>query len=238
MLCLFVPRPLVIAHRGASAEAPENSLAAFARALALGADGVELDVRMSRDGIPVVFHDATLARLAGRRQRLGRLTFADLRSVRVRREGIPSLAEVLALIRDRALTQIELKTGASVEAVVRVVRQARAVDRVILASFAGDAVRAAQRLAPGIPRMLISHRNRLRSLAPALAGVDALGLSVDHRAVISPDFIGRLHDRGWRVWCWTVNDPTAMTRLADWGADALLSDNPALLKATLSQTLT
>ncbi len=237
MLCLFVARPLVIAHRGASAEAPENTLAAFARALALGADGVELDVRMSRDGIPVVFHDATLSRLAGLRRRVGRLTFAELRAVRIAGEAIPSLADVLALIRGRILTQIELKTGAAVESVARVVRQSGAADRVILASFAAEALRAAQQLAPEIPRMLIADRRRLHSAASTLARIDALGLSVDHRDVVSPDFIARLHDRRRRAWCWTVNEPAAMTRLAGWGADALLSDNPALLNATLSQTL-
>ena len=224
---------LVIAHRGASAEAPENTLAAFARALALNADGIELDVRLTRDGIPVVYHDATLSRLAGRRVRLSALPLADLGAVRVRGEPIPTLEEVLRHTRDRALVQIEIKEGVPVAPIVRVVEQARAGRNVILASFAVATVEAARAAAPHLPRMLISKGGRAADLAAALADLDAAGVSLDHRAIPSVAFVDALHRQRRQVWCWTVNEPAAMRRLAACGVDAILSDNPALLKTSL-----
>ncbi len=229
-------RPLIIAHRGASAEAPENTLAAFDRALARGADGIELDVRMTRDGVPVVFHDATLTRLAGRRRRVATLTHADLHSVRIHGQTIPTLADVLDLIGDRAAAQIELKAGTSVTAVVRVIREARTPANVILASFAGSLVRAARQLAPGVPRMLISDRGSPPAVASALNRLDAMGVSLDHHAIRSPDLIAYLHARHRRVWSWTINDPAIMLRLAAWNIDAMISDDPALLRSTLRST--
>jgi hypothetical protein len=130
-----VAQPLFIAHRGASAEAPENTLAAFRRALALGVDGIELDVQVSRDGVPMVFHDATLVRLTGRRGRIGQFTRCELRANPVRGEAIPTLAEVLALTRDRAVVQVEIKRGVPVAPVVEAIRRLGPLLAVVLASF-------------------------------------------------------------------------------------------------------
>lgn len=231
-------RPLVIAHRGASAEAPENTLAAFRRALARGADGIELDVQVTRDGVPVVFHDTSLIRLTGRPGFIASSTRARLRVVRIRGESIPTLAEVLTLTRRRAVVQVEIKPGVPVAPVVRTVRQIGA--SVILASFDAGIVAEARRLAPRVPRMLIvgggngPPRRRAGALVPVLAALGASGVSIDYRALRSPAFIAALHHHGLSVWCWTVNDPRAMLRLALWGVDAILSDRPALLKTTLS----
>ena len=243
LLCSLVTQPLLIAHRGASAEAPENTLAAFRRALALGVDGIELDVQVSSDGVPVVFHDATLARLTGNRGRLGQCTAGELRALRVGGEPIPTLAEVLALTQDRAVVQVEIKRGVPVAPVLQAIRQTRASPRVVLASFESSQLAAARLLDPSLPRMLI-HRGggrwratptaRAEALVPVLAALGAGGVSVDYRRVRSAAFIGTLKRHGFCVWCWTVNDSPAMLRLAAWGADAILSDNPALLKLTLA----
>jgi glycerophosphoryl diester phosphodiesterase len=226
-------RPLLIAHRGAATEAPENTLAAFARALALGADGLELDVRVTRDGTPVVFHDPTLARFTGRRRAIASLALADLRAVRIRGEPVPTLAEALALVRGRAIVQIEIKAAAALAPVVRVVRQARAARHVVLASFEAAVVAGARALAPGIPRMLISQGGTAEDLGLMLTALAAAGVSIDHRAIPSPAFIAALHRRHYHVWCWTVNHPRSILRLAAWGVDAILSDDPALLQSTL-----
>jgi len=236
-----VVRPLIIAHRGASAEAPENTLAAFARALAAGADGVELDVQVTADGVPVVSHDASLRRLTGRPGAIARLTRDQLRAVRIRGEPLPALAEVLALLAGRAVVQIEIKHGVPVPPVVRAVQRARAAGAVIFASFDAAVVDEVRRLAPGVPRMLIcGHRlraggtsARVEGLVPILAALGASGVSLDSRAVRTPTFVRALKSRGSCVWCWTVNDPRQMRRLAGWGVDAILSDDPALLRSTL-----
>jgi glycerophosphoryl diester phosphodiesterase len=156
--------PLCIAHRGASVEAPENTLRAFQRALELGVDGIELDVQVTRDGIPVVFHDFTLTRLTGTRGRLADRTWAELQKLRVRGEPIPTLAETLSLTRKRALVQIEIKKGAPLAPILAAIRKTASTKYVILASFEPDILRQAATLAPKLPRMLIADPRHLTTL--------------------------------------------------------------------------
>ena len=226
---------LVIAHRGASAEKPENTLAAFRRALALKVDGIELDVQLTADGVPVVFHDASLRRLTGRPGRLVNQTWRDLEKLRVAgTELIPRLADVLSLVRGRAVVQIELKRGASVAPIVRVVRHAGAGPWVILASFEAPLVGEAARRAPEIPRMLIAEgRGGPKKLLRQMAAASASGLSLHHQAVRNRAMVETIHAGGAALWCWTVNDATTARRLAGWGVDALLGDNPVLLQSAV-----
>ena len=227
-----MPHPLTIAHRGASAEKPENTLAAFRRALARKADGSELDVHVTRDGVPVAFHDTDLSRLTGLRGAISAKTWRDLKKLRVRgSEPIPRLIDVLRFTRCHAVVQIELKAGVPVAPVIRAIKAARAMEWVILASFAPGLVRAARRLAPTVPRMLISKGRRTpAALICQLAPLGACGLSVDHFAVRDAAWVRYFHLRGYSIWCWTVNDARRARRLAGWGVDALLGDNPVLLK--------
>ena len=223
-------QPLVIAHRGASAEAPENTLAAFRRALALKVDGIELDVQTTRDGVPVVFHDATLRRLTGQSGRIAAKSWREVQRLRVHgSEPIPRLATVLALTRCRTVVQIELKRGVETAPVVRAIRRARARDWVILASFDARLVRTAARLAPEIPRLLIADgRGRPESFLRRMAAAGASGLSLDFRTVRNRAWAAALRTRGVTLWCWTVNRPADFRRLAGWGIAGLVTDNPAL----------
>lgn len=218
-------------------EKPENTLAAFRRALVRRVDGIELDVQVTRDGVPVVFHDADLFRLTGVRGPVSSRTWRELKKLRVRgREPIPRLADVLRLTRRRIVVQVELKAGGPVAPVVGAIQSARAGAWVILASFSPRLVREARRLAPTVPRMLISAGRRTpAALARQLATLGASGLSVDHRVVRRAAGLRYYQSRGYAVWCWTVNDARRMRQLAGWGIDAILSDNPALLCGTLRQ---
>lgn len=230
-------RTLVIGHRGAPLRAPENTLASFRAGLAAGIRAFELDAHVTRDGVPVAFHDHSLRRLTGDRRRIASCTWAQLRRLRVAgTERIPRLVDVLRLLRGRALVQLELKRGARVAPVIAAVRRARAEQVVHLASFSGRIVRDCARLAPGIPRELIAHRPReARGLLARMRAVGAGGLSLDHRLVRSASFVRRLHAAGATVWCWTVNDPGRARRLAARGVDGIISDNPALLRRALRQ---
>jgi len=231
----LVPKPLVIAHRGASAEKPENTLAAFARALELGVDAIELDVHVTRDGVPVVFHDDSLRRLTGQSGRVAAKTWRELAPLRVRvREPIPRLSDVLRLTRTREIVQVEIKRGVPVAPVIRAIRTARAAAWVIVASFDPVVLRRARRVAPAIPRMLISAgRSSPATLVRQLTACAAKGLSVSHEALRSAASVRYFQARGFAVWSWTVNDPARMRRLARWGIDGILSDNPALLRRTI-----
>jgi glycerophosphoryl diester phosphodiesterase len=235
-------KTLCIAHRGASAEAPENTLPAFRRALALGVDGIELDTQVTSDGVAVVFHDRTLTRLTGSRGRLAEHTSLELLKLRVRGELIPTLAEVLVIARGRTVLQIEIKPGVRVAPVLQAIRQAGPAARVILASSDCAILRETAVLAPKLPRMLIASGSE-RSVSPqaaasrllrAVTAAGASGVSVNHQNVKSARLVEAVRSRGAQFWCWTVNDPVAMRRMRDYAVDAIVSDDPATLIKTLA----
>ncbi|HKB90267.1 MAG TPA: glycerophosphodiester phosphodiesterase, partial [Opitutaceae bacterium] len=216
---------LCIAHRGASVEAPENTLAAFRRALEIGVDGIELDVQTTRDKVAVVFHDDSLERLTEAKGKISELTAAKLKAFLVDGEPIPTLFDVLKLIRGRAHVQIELKQGVLLPPVLKAIAQARASAWVTLASFEHDLLLKAVALAPKLPRMLIT--DGLRSKIPpetaalkilgTMRAVAASGISINYKAITAPRFVEVIHQHGVPVWCWTVNDARTMVRLAHWG---------------------
>src|SRR3954470_13853343 len=139
-------RPLVFAHRGGAALAPENTMAAFANGLALGADGVELDVHLSNDGVVMVIHDATVDRTTTGRGTVALMTAADLA-----RLGVPALEDVLRRFRDaRVIIELKVNSKRLAHAVVDVIRRTEAVDRVCLGSFGLRVVNAVRGLAPAL----------------------------------------------------------------------------------------
>lgn len=163
---LSITSPLIIAHRGSSAAAPENTLAAFARAFGDGADGIELDVRLARDGVPVVIHDATLQRTGTSRNAIAKMTSAQLAESDVgtwfnraqallareeySREGVPTLERVFQLVSDRGPRKykiyVELKTDGPTpadlaNAVAGLINRYKFQDRVVIVSFDLDALR-------------------------------------------------------------------------------------------------
>jgi len=227
------PRPLVFAHRGGAALAPENTLAAFGNGLALGADGVELDVHLSRDGVAVVHHDTTLDRTTTLRGPLSERTADEL--VRV---NVPTLREVLTLDgAARVIIEMKVNRRALAEAVVREVEAADAVNRVCLGSFGWRVLRHARRLNPSIATSAAREEVRwalYRSwgrVPRRRAAYD--GYQVPERAgstrVVSPRFIDDAHRAGLGVQVWTVDREDEARRLLAWGADAIITDRPDVI---------
>jgi len=236
-------RPLIWGHRGASADAPENTLASFSLALRQDADGVELDAQRCSSGEVVVVHDETLQRTAGFAAPVTQTSYSVIRTLdagawkaeRFRGERIPLLAEVLEAF--PRLVNVELKTeelddrGLTSE-VVRIVRAARAEDRVLLSSFNPGCLWRARLLAPRIPRALLFEREQrwlLRSgvLAPLL-GVDAMH---PEQVLATPARVARWRRRGYSVGCWTVDDPEAAAVLQRSGVSGLITNRPAAMRA-------
>jgi glycerophosphoryl diester phosphodiesterase len=222
--------PLVFAHRGGSALAPENTIAAFDKGLALGADGLELDVRRSRDGVVVVHHDATLDRTTVLRGPIADRSADDLRRV-----GVPTLAEVLARYRDTPIIiELKLDEPAFAAAAVDVVRAADAVERVCLGSFESNAIRAVRALEPAIATSASREEVRwalYRSWCHwPVSGVAYGGYQVPEYAgrtrVVSPRFIASAHGAGLAVQVWTIDTEEDARRLLGWGVDALITDRP------------
>ncbi|MCS7325044.1 MAG: glycerophosphodiester phosphodiesterase family protein [Anaerolineae bacterium] len=232
--------PLVIAHRGASAYAPENTVSAFRLAMAQGADGAELDVALSADGAVVVIHDDTVDRTTNGTGRVAHLTLAALRVLDAGQgERIPTLAEVIEATADATspfLLNIELKAAwsssapALTRAVVEVVRATGSAERVLFSSFSPFVVRSVAQLAPEVPRAWLYQRAMprwARALGLRLAG-DCHFEHPEH-ALVNASLVQRCVRLGRRVNTWTVNDIGRAVQLARLGVHGLIGDDPLLL---------
>jgi glycerophosphoryl diester phosphodiesterase len=226
-------RPLVFAHRGGSALAPENTFAAFDRGLALGADGLELDVHLSVDGEVVVHHDTTLDRTTPLRGPI-----AARRAAELVRAGVPTLAGVLARYPDpRIIVEMKVNTPAFAAAVTRVVRDAAARTRVCLGSFGLRVLRAVRRMEPEIATSAAEAEVRwalYRSWARwPVSRAPYAGYQIPEWAgrtrVVSPRFVEDAHRAGLGVQVWTVDTAEDARRLLGWGVDALITDRPDII---------
>jgi glycerophosphoryl diester phosphodiesterase len=241
-------RPQVFAHRGGSALRPENTVAAFDHGLALGADGLEFDIHLSRDGVVVVHHDRTLERTTNGRGLLADRTASELAALdagwnfgppeypfRGRVGGVPRFADVLRRYRHVALI-VELKVNDPELAhrAIDEIRAADAVDRVSLGSFGTRVLRAARAYEPRIVTGSSREETRLalyRSWVrwpvrrPRYDAFQVPEFAGSTR-VVSPRFIRYAHDNGLAVQVWTVDRAADMDRLLAWGADGIISDRP------------
>jgi glycerophosphoryl diester phosphodiesterase len=215
---------LVIAHRGASWDERENTLAAFERAIALGADYAELDVQMSADGEIVVFHDLDLDRLTPLRGPLRRRSLAELREV-----GIPTLEEVFEVTRGRLPLMVELKSTHLYRrrGLVERVAQLLSPDDCAL-SFQRAALLAMRRLRPDV--RLIQHVGFAVSIRAAAAYAWGVGFW-DPR--VTPRGLVRARARGLAATVYTVNEPERMRYLAALGVDGIFTDRPDLARQVL-----
>jgi len=218
--------PLIIGHRGASAVALENTIAAFAAAIAAGADGIEFDVRLSRDGVPVIIHDDTLSRAHGVRRRVVDLTAEELRSV-----GVPSLRELFELMSGNSLLlclEIKSREPELPELCCRMVREFRFEERVIVECFDLDVLRPIQLRTAALfePRIYAD-----RNLVERALDVGATVLALHHR-LAKAMLVEKAKAASLTVVVWTVDDPAWVARARLMGIEALITNDPArMLKA-------
>ena len=253
--------PLIIGHRGASARAPENTLAAFRLALDEGADGLEFDVRLARDGVPVVIHDATLARTALRDgtvetldsetlTAIGAGTWFNRRSPALAqepftRECIPTLAQVFERFGSGArVLYVEMKcedpasSAPLARAVVELARAHNLAERVVVKSFAHALVRESKRLAPEIRAAALFDRNWSRPLvSPSTVIAEAEACGADeislHRSLLRRATVEAAHDKGLGVVVWTVDTHFWLRRATALGLRAVITNRPAEMRAAL-----
>lgn len=236
------PTPIVFGHRGASAHAPENTLAAFELALAQGAGGVELDAKLSADGHVVVHHDATLERTTNGRGNVSKHTLAHLRgldaggffSEKFRGEKIPTLDEVFESIGSKAFINVELTNystprDALVEKVVELVKRHGLQNRILFSSFLPGNLSKAAALLPEVPRGLLALGGWMgawaRSFGFAFGDYYALH---PYMTDVSARQVSRVHQLKRRIHVWTVNAADDMRRLFSWRVDGIFTDDPAL----------
>jgi glycerophosphoryl diester phosphodiesterase len=240
-------RPLVLGHRGASADAPENTLAAFRLALAQGADGVELDAWRCATGEVVVTHDRNARRVSGAELRVPDAPLAALRALEVgawkgerfRGERIPLLAEVLEAL-PGAVVNVELKSQGRdlrlADAAARVISRAGAGDRVIVSSFDWRLILAFRLAAPSVPVGLLFDAERRWRLR-LWAAVRLLRPSAVHpeRVLITPERMRVWAQRGLAVNVWTVDDPAEASGLARMGVAAIVTNVPGRTREAVRQ---
>jgi glycerophosphoryl diester phosphodiesterase len=240
---------LVFAHRGGAKLAPENTVAAFDNGLACGADGIECDVQLSRDGVPVVIHDLTLDRTTNVKGLVSALTAEELARVDAgyhftcdggfpfRGQGIGVSPLELLLRRHVTPTIVELKQGDPqlARAVADVVRRTDAVDRVCVGSFHRLAVQTMRSEAPEISTSACEPEARWTLYKswfrlPGVGHKPYVAFQVPERAgtlrVVSPAFVRRVHAEEATVQVWVVDQAADVTRLFDWGVDGVISDRP------------
>jgi len=238
-------RPLVIGHRGASADAPENTIAAFELALEQGADGLELDLHLSRDEQLVVLHDFTLERttdgagpVSERSVReLKRLDAGGWRGRSFRGQRVQTLPEVLERFRDRARFWIELKAGSALypgieERVVSAIEIYDVVDRALVQSFDLDAIARVRALSREVRVGALAAEAPLDRALLHRGAVDAICPGADG---LTEEMVGEIRRAGLDSYVWTVNEPARMDRLVEWGVSGIITDRPGLLRARLGR---
>lgn len=239
-------RPLVLGHRGASVEAPENTVEAFREALRQGADGVELDVMRCGSGELVVCHDEWLDRLAGEHLEVRRTSYGKLCRIDVGRRfsarfagaHIPTLAEALAVLPRSAVCNIELKCetlrddGLSYH-VARELARSEAVQDFVLSSFNPLSLAKARLFAPRLPVAMLVEASRNLPVRELGAHVlRACALHVEH-PLCSRESVRRWHEAGFKVGAWTVDDPSDLERCCEAKVDAVITNRPALARAVM-----
>ena len=255
-----VSRPRVIAHRGASAEEPEHTLRAYQRAIDMGADGVECDVRLTRDGVLVCLHDRTVERTSNGSGVVSTMTFADLHRLDFGSwfpaTGRGEPAEILTL---EQLIEVLLAANRPLELAVETKHPTRyggKVEREVIAllerfglrggksraavtarvmSFSPPALATARRLAPELPAVQLMQRIPAgRRNGSLWAGATIAGPSVASVKAF-PGFVAAAHARAHEVHVWTVDEPDDVGYLADLGVDVIITNKPNIARAALER---
>lgn len=243
--------PLIVAHRGASSSRPENTLSAFEEAIALGAPVVELDVRLSRDGRPVVMHDATVDRTTNGAGAVHELSAVELHALNAGTadapQPVPMLSEALETLSGRAGAVLEIKNLPGEPAFETgdesIVREAHAelervgfVGPVLVVSFNPASIAASKRIAPEVPTGFLVWRPVKPAEAlehAAAAGHDMVLPSARDLKPEGGAYVEAAHDAGLRVGTWTVDERREVRAFLDLGVDAVASNDPATAIAEL-----
>ena len=242
----------IIGHRGAAYDAPENTLRSFQLGFQQGADGIELDVHLTKDNRLVAIHDPDLIRVAGATHRVAECTFNELRQFNAanwgRWEGkgfterIPALEEVLALIPEGKRLVIEIKCGReALPSLGRVLRASHIKpQQTVLIGFGYETMRQAKSALPNSPVLWLAARDEQTNEYPTLAELICAakaahldGLDLEAGFPIDKAFVGHTHRAGLILYTWTVDDPRLARTLAAAGVDAITTNRPGWLRDQL-----
>jgi glycerophosphoryl diester phosphodiesterase len=240
------PGPVAMAHRGGAIEHLENTFPAFQSCVDLGYRYLETDVRVTADGVLIVFHDPTLERVTDRTGRIEHLTWTEVSQARIGgREPIMRLEDFLGAWPDVRFN-LDIKAAGVLAPLVRTVRRLKVADRICLGSFSDARIAAARRLfGPAVctslgPRgvaalRLSSYSPRAAGLVRIQAGCAQVPLQLGGRALVDERFIAAAHARDLQVHVWTVDSEQEASAMLDLGVDGVMTDRPAMLRELLEK---
>ncbi|KXK12668.1 MAG: putative glycerophosphoryl diester phosphodiesterase [Chloroflexi bacterium OLB14] len=243
------PTPIILAHRGDLTHAPENTLPAFSQAITKGADGIELDAKLTADGEVIVFHDMTVDRTTNGKGKVALFTLNEIRKLdagtwfdaKFANTKVPLLEEVFETVGKNKLINIELtnystKNDGLTKKVCELIKKHNNQKQIIFSSFLASNLKIAENIFPEIPRGLLAMPSLIglwaRSFGFMFGEYQALH---PHISDVSKEQVNRVHRLKRRVHVWTANTPEEITRLKDWGIDGIFTDDPALAVQTLSR---
>lgn len=233
--------PRVIAHRGASAYAPENTLSAFRMAVAQGAHAVEMDAKLTKDHAVVILHDATLERTTSGHGALHEHTYREIRQLDAgshfsedfRQERIPTLEEVLEAVGEHLLLNIELTNyarplDALPELAAEIVHQFGLENRTLFSSFSPLALIKLRKIHPEMARALLVHPREPKLLRWLFQKLTRIHAFHPHFSLVTPAMISYMRSKMLLTNTWTVNDPESMAKFFQWSVDGVITDYPDL----------
>jgi glycerophosphoryl diester phosphodiesterase len=242
---LGADRPIVVAHRGASIEQPENTIEAFEAAIEAGADAVEFDVRLTADGVPIVMHDADVSRTTDATGIVSKLPLDEIRRLRIAlpgggAAGVPTLEEALTCLSGRAAADIELKnawdeagyvpTGTpALEGTLDALDRVAFSGPVLLSSFDAATLRRSRRLRPHVPTGLLTSvgTEAADGLEAAAEGGFLWVLPFVAQVLdVGPGFVHEVHEAGLSLGVWIADDEEMARTLFSWGVDAVATNDP------------
>ena len=255
-MSLAADRPIVVAHRGASVEQPENTIEAFEAAIDAGADAVEFDVRLTSDGHAVVMHDPDVSRTTDGSGLLSSMTLRDVRGLKINRPGggaagVPTLGEALACLSGRAAADVELKDGLhepgyvptgtpALEATLEELDRAAFVGPVLLSSFDRATLRRSRARRPDVPTGLLTEAATDAASALRAAAADGHPWVLPFVAQVleaGSRFAEEVHGIGMRLGVWIADDPGMARALFVSGVDAVATNDPRSIVAVRDEVV-
>jgi glycerophosphoryl diester phosphodiesterase len=224
-------RPVILGHRGFRAKYPENTILAFKKAIEYGADGVELDVQLSKDGALIIYHDDNFEKITGDNTKIIDLTSKEIKKIKNGGEPIPTLEEVFIKLPDYSYINVEIKNVDATEMAYNTVKSFNALERVLFSSFYVEALKILRNLDKNIDLgLLIEEKEMIDKIIPLhnelnfysinlpVEGIEMLGLE-NYKTLIS-----QLMELGLHIVFWTLNDIETLESL-DGYFDAIITDN-------------
>lgn len=213
---------LIIAHRGASAYKPENTISAFKEAIKMKADGIELDIRLTKDKKLAVIHDKTIDRTTSGKGKVKNYTLKQLKKYK-----IPGLQEVIDIIKQKnILLFIEIKDKGAEEDIIKIIKKNKLTKKIIIVSFYKESIKKIKKLSKIQTGFIFSKNNNARKIALSLKA-DWILPNYD---LINKNFVQKAHKSKLRILAWTVNEINLAEKLYSLSIDGIATNNPNILK--------